>query len=69
MGTTWPECEEVAVSDYETLGELMLALKSMPLPVILTAEGGRARHLVRPENRDGVLQGLLIALEHRLEDA
>lgn len=68
--STWPECQEVSIADYETLGELMLALKTeLPTPCILVADNGCARHLIDESNKSGVLQGLMLALEHRLETA
>ncbi len=65
---TWPDCDEIQLGNYETVGELMIALKSeLALPVILVSQGGQARQLVKTENRDAIIQGLLLAIEHRME--
>lgn len=66
--SSWPECPEIQITEYETLGELMLALQtSLPVPCVIVCDGGRARQLITEENKAGIIQGMLLALEHRLE--
>jgi hypothetical protein len=64
----WPECEVVPITDYETMKELMLALETtLPTPCILSSNDRRTRYLVTKETKLGILQGMMLALDHRRE--